>query len=70
MITDILEGDKCEAEHEHETEISCYVQDLGPALDAPTPIPYPTIACLQEIQAVMLAAGISPSSLNLTPSIN
>ena len=61
MITDILEED--EAENEHATEISCYVQDAGPALDAPTPIPYPTITRLQEIQAAIISTGISPASL-------
>ena len=62
MITDILEEDGSEAENEHETENSCYVQAAGPALDAPAPIPYPTITRLQEIQAAMLAAVISPLS--------
>ena len=62
MITDILEEEEGEAENEHETEIFCHVQDAGPALDAPTPIPYPTITRLQKIQAAMISAGISPSS--------
>ena len=62
MITDILEEDESEAENKHETEISCYVQDADPTLDAPAPIPYPTITRLQEIQAAMLAAVISPLS--------
>ena len=60
MITDILEEDK--AEDEHETEISCYLQDAGPSLDASIPALYPTIMHLQKIQGAMISAGISPAS--------
>ena len=65
MIMDILEEEESKAKNKHETEIFCYVQDAGPAPDASTPIPHPIITHLQEIQAAMLSAGISPASFKL-----